>query len=208
MKHLYIDLDDTLLPFDSFPYFLAAFLTRRPLKSLPFLLQLPRMSLPGQRRHLRPALAKIMTGEDTAPVDAWCRHWVQKRLLPHVRRNLLPQVSFSICSMSLDIVVKALATTLGGEGLGTVLERSNGRFTGKLQGPQLNGAGKKKIILEDAKRRGLHIEQCGLLTDHHRDIEALESVGFPLAINPSDPLKIWCRKNNIIILDVREKIAY
>lgn len=222
LRHLYIDLDDTLVPFDSFPPYLWKILPRIGVRSLPFLAGLPYRSLPGKRRLLRPALAHALKGLPCAPIDEMGARFAREVLYPQARL-WLPQAAkalpalpasgkahvivpvhekplattglgITLASMSLDMVVEPLAALMGADALSTRLEREGGVFTGRLAGPQCAGKGKADMIAAHAAGFGISLSEAGLITDHHRDIPALEIVGQRYLINPSERLTEWNRR--------------
>jgi len=206
LKHLYIDLDKTLLPYDSFPLFLPAFLNQLGLKGWANGLSIAFWAISGQRPKIRPALANILHNKKIEKYDQYCENWTKHRLVKDIRTNLLPPFSFSLASMSMDLIVDPLAILLGASqpSLSTQLGRESGLYTGKLSSPQCGGKGKAEMILNDAQNRGLNRSEVGLLTDHHRDIPALDVVDFPLLVNPTTPLLEWNQTHSAPVFNADE----
>ena len=154
-------------------------------------------------------MARLLTGQDSQRFDDWSARWAIKNMDADLRKNLIPPFPFSLASMSTDHVVEALAKHWGADGaLSSRFERVDGRFTGRLASPQCGGQGKADMIREDCHRRGLTLAEVGLLTDHHRDIPALEIVGYPLLVNMSDELSQWNDNKNYPVLDVNNPVDW
>ena len=78
---------------------------------------------------------------------------------------------------------------LGDDYLATQLEVISGRFTGRLIEPACYGAGKVILTQEYAAQHKLDLAGSYFYTDSHHDLPLLESVGHPIAVNPSRKLK-------------------
>jgi len=96
----------------------------------------------------------------------------------------LPQV---IVSGSLDYVLEPLAEALGIEYvIANRLEIRDGKATGKLLGPVIAGEGKRVAMREFAREQGIDLSRSYAFADSRADLQMLEAVGFPCAVNP-DP---------------------
>jgi hypothetical protein len=204
LKHLYIDLDKTLLPYDSFPRFVPAFLKET--GNWPLGLPILFWAISGSRPKIRPALALCLKDKDSQKLKSFFESWIEKTLMPDIRKNLLPPFPFSLASMSMNLIIDPLAKKLGAEeSLSTFFGEENGKYSGLLSSPQCGGAGKAQMIEEDVKKRGLELSEVGLLTDHHRDIPALEIVGHPIIVSPSQKLSDWNLTAKAPVLDHKTK---
>jgi HAD superfamily hydrolase (TIGR01490 family) len=86
-------------------------------------------------------------------------------------------------------IVDALAVELGMTGaIGTVAERSDGRYTGRLAAPFCYGAGKAEMIRRLAAEKGYDLLLSYAYSDSASDLPMLEAVGHPVAVNPDQTL--------------------
>lgn len=100
-----------------------------------------------------------------------------------------------IVSASPHSLVEPLATSLGMTGaVGTKGEIVDGRFTGRLDGPFVYGAGKVVAIEKLASDRGYDLERCFAYSDSVSDLPMLEAVGHPVAVNPDSDLQATARE--------------
>lgn len=102
-------------------------------------------------------------------------------------------------------VAQILAQRLGLTGaLGTVAEVDDaGRFTGKLVGDILHGAGKTHAVAALAAVNKLDLERCTAYSDSVNDIPMLSMVGTPVAINPDRPLFRYATERGWTVRDYR-----
>lgn len=70
----------------------------------------------------------------------------------------------------------------------------NGECTGKVLGKICAQEEKRSIVLGFAREMDVDLEQSHAYTDHHSDIPFLESVGHPVAINPTKKLAAFAKK--------------
>lgn len=101
-------------------------------------------------------------------------------------------------------LAQVIAKRLGLTGaLGTVVESEDGRFTGRLVGDILHGAGKAHAVRTLAVREGLNLKRCTAYSDSHNDVPMLSLVGTAVAINPDADLKEVARNRGWEIRDYR-----
>ncbi len=101
-------------------------------------------------------------------------------------------------------LAQVIAKRLGLTGaLGTVVESEEGRFTGRLVGDILHGAGKAHAVRTLAIREGLNLKRCSAYSDSHNDVPMLSLVGTAVAINPDADLKEVARNRGWEIRDFR-----
>ena len=74
-------------------------------------------------------------------------------------------------------------------GLGTIVERNEGVFTGQLDGKALHGKAKAKAIRALAKERNISLKRSFAYSDSHNDLPMLTLVGNANAVNPDLILK-------------------
>lgn len=73
--------------------------------------------------------------------------------------------------------------------LGTVLERADGRYTGRLVGDLLHGEAKADAVERLARREGIDLGASYAYGDSTHDVPLLSLVGNPVAINPDRRLR-------------------
>ncbi|MGW0043810.1 HAD family hydrolase [Rhodococcus sp. NPDC003348] len=101
-------------------------------------------------------------------------------------------------------LAQVIAKRLGLTGaLGTVVESEDGKFTGRLVGDILHGAGKAHAVRTLAVREGLNLKRCTAYSDSHNDVPMLSLVGTAVAINPDADLKEVARNRGWEIRDYR-----
>lgn len=88
-----------------------------------------------------------------------------------------------------EVIAAPLAADLGiPHLLATRLERRDTLFTGAMEGEYCGGAGKLAPARAFAARFGLTLDQAAYYGDAISDVPLLAAVGFPIVVNPGDPL--------------------
>ncbi len=128
-----------------------------------------------------------------------------KRLVDMHRR--MGRATYIVSASPIELVdplAKALAMT---DGIGTVAEVLDGRYTGKLVGPFCYGEGKVAAITQLARWEGLDLGQCYAYSDSISDLPMLQAVGHPVAVNPDSHLEREARANGwpIVVFSQRTK---
>lgn len=101
-------------------------------------------------------------------------------------------------------IASTIARRLGLTGaMGTVAEREDGVYTGRLVGDLLHGPAKAEAILALAAREGLDLARCSAYSDSSNDLPMLSLVGHPVAINPDSDLRAHARAQGWEIRDYR-----
>ncbi len=94
-----------------------------------------------------------------------------------------------IVSASPQPIVDPLADDLGMTGaIGTRGEIVDGRYSGKIDGPFVYGAGKAEAIEKLASDRGYDLALSYAYSDSISDLPMMELVGHPVAVNPDSEL--------------------
>lgn len=89
-----------------------------------------------------------------------------------------------------DDVADLIARRLGVTGaLGTVVEKEDGRYTGRLVGELLHGDAKAAAVERLAVREGLDLAASYAYSDSIHDLGLLSLVGHPIGINPDRRLR-------------------
>lgn len=101
-------------------------------------------------------------------------------------------------------VAGVIAGRLGMTGaLGSVAERENGIYTGRLTGVLLHGPAKAEAVRQLAAVHEFKLERCYAYSDSVNDLPLLESVGHPCAINPDRRLRQHAGEHDWQIRDYR-----
>src|SRR5690606_3620976 len=101
-------------------------------------------------------------------------------------------------------IASTISRRLGLTGaMGTVAEREDGVYTGRLVGDLLHGPAKAEAILALAEREGLDLSRCSAYSDSYNDLPMLSLVGHPVAINPDSDLRAHARLQGWEIRDYR-----
>ena len=114
----------------------------------------------------------------------------------YIRPRLFPQALERLCALrhngyalvlvtgSLDFLVRPLAEQLHAEALAPGLEERDGVFTGALRNEPLAGRAKVSAILRHSATHNINLRESCAFGDAIGDLEMLESVGHPVAVNP------------------------
>lgn len=101
-------------------------------------------------------------------------------------------------------VAGVIAGRLGMTGaLGSVAERDDGIYTGRLTGVLLHGPAKAEAVRRLAAVHGFALERCYAYSDSANDLPLLELVGHPCAINPDRRLRQFAGRRAWQIRDYR-----
>ena len=102
---------------------------------------------------------------------------------------------------SIDFLIAPLARELGVEHVvAPGLVERDGRFTGELDGPPIGEAEKARRIRQYAADHNIDLTRSFAYGDSVADLPMLESVGFPVAINPDRALAAVARKRGWNVL--------
>lgn len=90
-------------------------------------------------------------------------------------------------------------------GLGTIVGRENGIFTGELVGQPLHGKAKRKAVKALAKERGISLKRSYAYSDSRNDLPMLTLVGNAVVVNPDNLLKEHAKAAGWPILDFKKR---
>lgn len=89
-----------------------------------------------------------------------------------------------------DVIARPVAEALGFDGLlATRLETRDGRYTGRIVLPYCFGEDKTGYARALCAERGMTLRDAAYYGDSRADIPVLEAVGFPVVVNPAEPLR-------------------
>lgn len=110
-------------------------------------------------------------------------------------------VPVAILTSTNSVIARPIADALGiREVHGTTLELKDGRFTGRITGVYGAREGKAAIASEWAAGHGVTLADFAYYGDSVNDVQILEAVGFPNAVNPSGELRKIAAERNWPIL--------
>ncbi len=147
---------------------------------------------------VRAALSSAITGWDVDKV----RRIVSDTVLTHIdpvvyaealslmRRHQAHGRPVVIVSAAATEIVEPIAEMLGADvALGSVMESTDGRYTGKIT-DYLYGDAKAEAITKLAAAHGWDLEQSFAYSDSITDAPLLDAVGFGYAVNPDRSLRL------------------
>ncbi|MFM6980550.1 MAG: HAD family hydrolase [Micrococcales bacterium] len=142
--------------------------------------------------------------------DEVYREQISKRLWPETVRIAQQHVKegrevWLVTAAPLEIAEK-IAQELGlTGGLGTMVARENGIFTGKLVGKPLHGKAKRKAIKALAEERHISLKRSFAYSDSANDLPMLTMVGKAVAVNPDKLLEQHAKAAGWQILDFKKR---
>lgn len=187
--HPYLYLRRRLLPGWRYGAYLAGFILRAP-----YLYCLDRIDRSAFNRAFYRQYRGLDAEESRALAEACAAEVYLPALYPAARRAVEEHRARGepviLVSGTLDFLLEPVVRMLGATAvLGARLGTSGRRFTGELQGPPVAGAEKRRLIQEQAAKRGLDLACSFAYGDSVADLPMLEAVGRPVAVNPSAGLR-------------------
>jgi HAD superfamily hydrolase (TIGR01490 family) len=106
-------------------------------------------------------------------------------------------------------LAQIVADRLGFSGaLGTVAERVDGVYSGRLCGQVLHGPAKGAAMRALADREGYRLSSCHAYSDSANDLPMLTAVGYPHAVNPDHRLKQYAVKEGWPVVEYRAGVRF
>ena len=108
-----------------------------------------------------------------------------------------------LISASPTEIVQRFAEASGMDyGRGTTAERdSDGRYSGRLEGPFCYKEGKAEVMRALAAQHGYNLDECFAYSDSVSDEPMMRAVGHPVAVNPDNALRTMALKGGWTILE-------
>lgn len=143
-------------------------------------------------------------------------NWItDERLVPDLRSDVMDLLRdhqakghlVALVSGSPQRLLDVIAARLEMEhAIGTAFEISEGRYTGKTEGPLAMYEGKMAVLQDFAAQNGIAIEweDSFAYGDSRSDIDLLQSVGHPVAVYPDEQLKAVALERGWRIIGERE----
>jgi len=163
-----------------------------PARALAFLL---RLAAKPRSRFVDKTYLAGMDVEDTVRLGRRCYQEViyprlRPRGLARLRAHQAEGLRVVLLTGSLSFLVQPLQDDLEADWLiATELARQGRFFTGNILGPHPRGEMKRILLKELAQRQGLDLSRSYAYGNHLEDAALLGSVGRPVAVNPSRPLR-------------------
>jgi alcohol-forming fatty acyl-CoA reductase len=136
--------------------------------------------------------AGIKSATINALIDQCYIECVKPRVFPQALKQLdefkRQNVKIVLITGGLDIIMKPLAKELGAELVCPALSEANGRYTGALNRAPLATQEKAIAVRAHAEANGIDLKESYAFGDAIGDLEMLECVGHPVAINPGKRL--------------------
>lgn len=159
----------------------------------------------------RVLLAEIFAGREVRALEALAAEHASERVLPMLfpgARRLVDeqrQERGEVCLITAtnQLVTRPVADALEMDALvSTRLATENGRFTGRLEGDFCAGPGKAAALREHCRERDVDPRSCSMYGDGRSDMDALELVGEPVAVHPTDALRKRAEERGWRIVDL------
>lgn len=113
-----------------------------------------------------------------------------------------------IISNAINYIPEKVALFLGIDYfIGTKLEITNNKFTGKIDGDIIYGKNKVVAINDFIKKNRFSLGGSWGYSDHYSDIPFLEMVDYPVSVNPDKKLLERAKKENWPVLIFKETIT-
>ncbi len=195
------DVDQTLVLGHTERLFFRYLVRRKRLKVPQALGFLSRLARHPEARFRDKTYLKGLGVEDITGLAEQC---YRETILPRVTRVGLACVrehqdqghEIILLTGSLSFLLAPMQEDLGASWLiATELGRTNGCFTGQIQGLHPRGENKLRLLLELARAQGLDLSRSYAYGDHLQDSYLFKSIGHPVVVNPSWRLKRLAQKN-------------
>jgi HAD superfamily hydrolase (TIGR01490 family) len=192
----FFDVDNTLVPGAAIEIRFFRYLLRRGLvgageaaRSLWFLLRhIPPISLHALRER------KIyLEGKYPAAIEPLAHGFIRSEICPRLSPDGLAALeghrraghALVLITGSLDFLITPLAAILEVKNvLAAQPERTSHGYTGRVVPPFPYGEGKRRLVESFAQQHSLELKDCYAYGDSPGDLDILQSVGYPLVVNP------------------------
>lgn len=144
-------------------------------------------------------LSMDMKGQSEAELIAECRRWYAEMVAPRLAPRAVERIeehkaqghTVALLTASTVYVGQQVAEALGlgDNAICTCLEVVDGLFTGRCIEPICYGPGKVQWARAFAQERGLDLERSYFYSDSYTDLAMLETVGYPVGVNPDPRLR-------------------
>lgn len=175
------------------PVWRRGLLTARLLSWVPFYLWLDRVS----RDAFNHLFYFNYAGLEAEDCQSRGQRYFQQKLRSRLFPAALEQIAYHqsqgtrivLVTGSVDCVIEPLAEFLGADRLTAQLEVEQGRYTGVLRGEPVADQEKARLIRRYAATHQIDLAQSYAYGDSMADLPMLQTVGHPVAVNPSKRLR-------------------
>jgi len=155
-----------------------------------------RGSTDAETEAVKDRLGEFLEGRPVRELDRLA-HQVLAGVLPRIYERIL-QAAYDhqdagrrvyICTAATQDMAEMLAHVLGFDGAaGSRLQKRDGHYTGRFDGPFCYGEGKPARMREIAQRDGLDLAESWAYSDSASDLPMLRAVGHAVVVNPDPEL--------------------
>lgn len=154
-----------------------------------------------------------LNGIDVARVRALAEEFVAAEVVPRLyrpavnrlQRHLQAGDTTVLLSGTLEPIAGALAAALGVQHVrATVCDERHGRYTSAPPHRHPFGVEKRALAAELAAELGTELREAAAYGDSRHDLDLLEAVGHPVAVQPDAPLLATARDNRWDIIAGRD----
>ena len=131
-------------------------------------------------------------------VDQVAWHARQGHAIVLVSGTLAPLAQEIALALVARLAVRGIAACVAV--CATRLEERDGQWTGRIVGDAMFDEAKARAVREIAREKGLDLAQCYAYGDSADDRRMLETVGRPVAVNPSRRLETLARRSSWTVL--------
>jgi HAD superfamily hydrolase (TIGR01490 family) len=157
-------------------------------------------------RGYRGVEASITTGLARRLFDEVIRPRIHTQALQQIDTHREQGHTIVLLTGSLDFIMQPLAEFIGAHYLiAARLEERDGRFTGRLMDAPLSESGKAEAVFRLARAHGIDYRNSFAYADSFSDLNMLECVGNPVAVNPDRRLRALARQRGWRIYDWARK---
>jgi HAD superfamily hydrolase (TIGR01490 family) len=168
--------------------------------------------IPEDMSHARSAALSFVKGWPVHKLEGLCEEIFDELMAERIWSGTLALAQLHLAAGQRVWLVTAapielgrvIADRLGLTGaLGTIAEKKDGVYTGRLVGDLLHGPAKAEAIRELAEKHGLDLPACTSYSDSINDIPMLSVVGHAVAVNPDGRLRREARRRGWEVRDFR-----
>lgn len=126
---------------------------------------------------------------------------LNERVIEIIRKYKNDKYRVIFVSSTLDIILKAFLDeySLADEVICTILEKKEGKFTGRIVGRINDGKNRNDLVV--AKIKALEPSDIIVISDNLTDIELLKGAGKAIVVNPNNELAKFAKKLNFEIIE-------
>ncbi|HHT9131471.1 MAG TPA: HAD family hydrolase [Candidatus Tripitaka californicus] len=207
------DIDNTLLKGRSSERIFIKYLLKKgtitPLDILRFLctflfnlLTLQGLYLKNNKSYLKGKEPAIVREEARCCFREHIAPFITPKAREEIERKKAGGYTIILVSGTLDVLVEEFKEALGASAaVGSNLQRTDGLFTGRLEGIHPYGQGKASILQRLALQMDIDLKNSYAYADHYSDVEFLGMVGHPMAVNAHPVLRLYAHRKGWSVVE-------